>query len=488
MFIKESQIRAMVRDLLLEQDYVEGAGGYEYTSKDGKIFITKSPRSKKASRENPLLVSQEKNSKAWNSIASRHFPELLDADEEDDVKKDKEGDESEKDTEKIDIDNVGEKDLATKDKKKKKSKQVNTKTWSDIKLSSWLRAEEDTIDAIYYNGKRYLSYGFAEHKGRKGAAVVMPFEEFRDLNNTSNSPVSAYGPEETIKLLRGGSINRRPKKGTRHVFIPWNTEGIELEISSLTFGAEDSTVGDQLAELISIPSGIPVFGIPADVANVFIYSSLEPPKWFAAFLSLFGVVPVLGEFCAILRGVKALRVLKNGGEAAKGVLKFINSSEPLRNTLGGRSLVSLLKDNRKFVFDILEDNIDVISKFGLDGRKVISGLSKFTDEFLKAYGLYAKYTGLATRKEIGRWIALTQRSLGAIIEDQIMNSKEVYEKVKATGIFAAFGVSPTGNLEADMESVSKKMETRAGDYTDEMIASLQKLETDVVEKSGVSVA
>jgi len=147
-----------------------------------------------------------------------------------------------------------------------------------------------------------------------------------------------------------------------------------------------------------------------------------------------------------------------------------------------------LKDNKQYLFKILEDNSSMITSLGFDGAKIISGLSKFTDDFLAAYKIYGKYTGLATRKEISAWLAFTGRSISTIVENQIMNSKEIYAEVKGTGLFASFGVSPTGDLEADMESVSKKMEARAGDYTADMIASLEKLENDVIGESGVSVA
>ena len=289
MYLRETQIRKIVRNLLLEQDYKEGAGGYEYMSKDGKIYITKSPKSKRTSRETPRLVSKEKSSNAWNAIASRHFPELLDTKKKDTSTKEKESSKTpSKMTDKeTDISNVSEKDLAKSGgnkQNKKKSKKIDKKSWGDIDLGNWLSAAEDSLDAIYYNGNRYQAYGFVEYDGQKGAMVNMPFNIFKDLKFSSKKSIKSIPKDLSVKLLDGGSLSQNPKKGNRRVFIPWNTKNVELEITTLTKGMEDATVGDQIAELLSIPAGLPVIGIPSDLANTIIYAALEPPKYFLSFL------------------------------------------------------------------------------------------------------------------------------------------------------------------------------------------------------------
>ena len=515
MLIKEKFLRKVIHTLLLEQssEYKEGESGYEYKKENDKIYITASPRSK-ASRSKPKYVNKNKHPAAWNAIVSRYYPELLDipdpestpdpsiddlevspidTDLIDDDHLPKDSNDSEFTEPIIDTEpssSLTVDDLIDSDQETEVFSQFKLKNWNEIKFKSWLNTASDTIEAIQWGGKNYLSLGYGApqdeyFKGKEGVIVKIPYNNvYRKIQKKYPGSIHIIPVGTRVKLTKGGGgvLTTKKGQGTINALIKWGTPGVSLITDTVDI-APGSSVGHRLSTVLDVFGAVPVLGAPADAINTYILISLVPPLYFSAVLTLIGVIPGLGEIAAGMKAVGMGAKAVKATTGAKQVVDFIASSPnpTLRELIHGKSFITRVKEYKGTFFNFLYENIDAVKSYipgGELSRQTVKGFENYLDEFLKFYKYYRSISIVRVHTEFARWLSLTARGRGGLFEEatkKAIDASGLEPELRQTGVVEAFNVQPSSSIGNDIAKVVANIPEKIEDYTPEQEKSLSKL-------------
>jgi hypothetical protein len=483
--------------------YAEKGSGYEFGVEGEKLYITKSPKRKSTSRKNKQEIKQ--GTKAYNAIknfatkAGHVFDMSSETSGANDDKSTKEkkndSDPSKSNSKNVNQANTVKTDQANNTRNASKSKtssqdskdkedkfkNLTKKSFKDFKEITWLDGEQDFIEGIAFNDKKYFSYGYAEdiNTGKKGIACTMTYNDARDIYKASGKSLTpVMGGIKTIKPKRGTfKIDWKKEKGAKNVYIvPWGSNGVDILVDSGDY-LDGATIAAKSQILLDFLGGIPILGTPADFGNLMVELMKPNPSYFYASMCALGAIPGIGEAMVLLKASKALPKVAAKMSAKEGALKFaqkfskMDSLQDIGSTLRGSSMTKKLVNAQETTKTLITKHHHHLEKIGVKLKEeTVEKFIKYFDQFCKWYKYYMQMRHVKFLGKVKNYYAVAERPLSYIGAETI--GKSLGDELASIDAYKLTGVQKTDNVFKDSIKIAKVISEKSlGDNPSEEIVA-----------------